>query len=621
MPSQAQTTDFRDAPVRRVDFPPADMALEERADGTLIVEPEAALEPHLANLPLALARQAETRPDQAYLAERRPAGGEWVTHSYAQTRRDADAVAQWLLDRTVPAGRSLLILSGNSIRHAVVKYGAMAAGLPVCPVSTNYSLMGGDYGRLRHVLKLVRPAVVFAEQGETYRQALENVDFGDATILTDDPARLRRPAVALSEVLATEPGAAVGDSVRGLDPDAPAAYMLTSGSTSLPKAVIQTQRMIAANLAQGRQVLGPAAGWKDVMLDWLPWNHVSGAYTKMGVLTSGGTLYIDAGRPLPGEFETTVRNLKEIPVGFFANVPAGYAMLADALERDGELREKFFGRLRLALYGGAGLPQALYDRLQELAVATTGRRVFFTSGYGATETTSGCLAIYFHSEEVGIGLPLPGTTVKLVPRDERYEIRLNGPMIMPGYLGMPEKTKESFDEEGYFRTGDAAELIDPDDIGRGLRFAGRLAEEFKLATGTWVSAGHLRTEVLQACSPMVGDALVCGADRDYLAVLAWPSRDGIERALGREPPADAAGLAADEEIGEAIRRGLAAHNRAKPGASTRIRRFAFLDEPPSVDAHELSDKGTVNQTVALRRRAGDVERLYAADPDPAVIVI
>ena len=504
--------------------------------------------------------------------------------------------------------------------HAVFKYGAMSARVPVCPVSVNYSLMGGDYGRLKHVLQLVRPAVVFAEHTQQFKAVLDGVDFGDALIVTENPSALARPAIAMNEILEHHPGPQVDASIAALDPDAASVYMLTSGSTSLPKAVIQTQRMITANLAQGCQVLGETAGWGDVMLDWLPWNHVSGAFTKMGVLTSGGTLYIDGGRPLPGKFETTIRNLKQVPVSFFTNVPAGYAMLAEAMESDDTLRQAFFKKLRLALYGGAGLSQALYDRLQQLAVDTIGERVFFTTGYGATETTSGCMSIYFHTEEVGIGLPMPGLTIKLTPVDDsRHEIRFKGQMVMSGYLG--ESVAGIFDEEGFFKIGDCVEFLSPGDVSRGLKFAGRLAEEFKLDNGTWVSGSALRAAVVQACSPFVSDALICGLNRDYVAVLAWLNCSAAERALGRPLPDSGRDLATDAEIREQITRALRDHNRKHPGTSTRLRRFAFLLEPPSIDGHELSDKGTVNQAVALRRRAADVERLYSANPDAFVVVL
>ena len=471
-------------------FPSARMREERRIDGTILATPELPLIEHLCNLPAELAARAAEHPEKTYLAERR--GGPsapWTYCSYAQMNVTVRAIAAWIVAQQIPRDRSLLILSGNSILHAAVKYGAMAARLPACPISVNYSLMGGDYGRLKHVIALVRPAIFFAEQASMFKAALEAVDFGDSVLVTDDPAALGktsfRRCVFTADVVATAAGGSVDASIRAIDADEPSIYMLTSGSTSLPKAVIQTQRMLASNLAQGRQVLGATAGWSDRMLDWLPWSHVSGAYTKMGTLTSGGSLFIDGGRPIPGRFDETLANLKELTPKFFINVPSGYAMLADALERDAELRLKFFKNLRLALYGGAGLPQPLYDRLQRLAVESVGHRIFFTAGYGATETTSGCMAIYFPTEEVGIGLPMPGLTMKLVPNADRYEVRLKGPMITPGYLNAEDERARMFDDEGFYSTGDAAVFNDPHDLGKGLKFAGRLSEEFKLGNGTW----------------------------------------------------------------------------------------------------------------------------------------
>ena len=582
-------------------FPSARMREERRIDGTILATPELPLIEHLCNLPAELAARAAEHPEKTYLAERR--GGPsapWTYCSYAQMNVTVRAIAAWIVAQQIPRDRSLLILSGNSILHAAVKYGAMAARLPACPISVNYSLMGGDYGRLKHVIALVRPAIVFAEQSSMFKAALEAVDFGDSVLVTDDPAALGktsfRRCVFTADVVATAAGGSVDASIRAIDADEPSIYMLTSGSTSLPKAVIQTQRMLASNLAQGRQVLGATAGWSDRMLDWLPWSHVSGAYTKMGTLTSGGSLFIDGGRPIPGRFDETLANLKELTPKFFINVPSGYAMLADALERDAELRLKFFKNLRLALYGGAGLPQPLYDRLQRLAVESVGHRIFFTAGYGATETTSGCMAIYFPTEEVGIGLPMPGLTMKLVPNADRYEVRLKGPMITPGYLGLSaDENRKIFDDEGFYRTGDAAQLHDPGDLGQGLKFAGRLAEEFKLSSGTWVSAGRLRAQLIEALAPFVSDILVCGENRDRLAILVWPKAASTA----------VSDIALDAEITARLHR----FNQGR-GASERITSFAILREPPSVDAHEVSDKGTINQRVALLRRAADVDRLY-----------
>jgi feruloyl-CoA synthase len=605
------------APFRQTYFPPATMRVERRLDGSMIVTPLAELQAFVANIPAELASWAQRTPERTYLAQRPVAFAPWVEHSYAQTKRDADAVAQWLLNQGIDRQRAVLILSGNSIAHAAVKYGAMTARIPVCPVSVNYALMGRDFGRLKHVVKVVQPAVVFAEQAALYRTALETVDFQDALVITDNPSALSRPAMAMSDVLATTVTDAVAKSIETIQPDEPSIYMMTSGSASLPKAVIQTQRMIAANLAQGRQVLGRTAGWQEVMLDWLPWNHVSGAFTKMGVLTSGGTLYIDGGRPMPGKFEESIANLKELTPSFYVNVPVGYAMLADALERDTQLRERFFGGVRLALYGGAGLPQALYDRFQELAVRTVGERIFFTTGYGATETSSGCMAIYFPTEQVGIGLPMPGLELKLVPTQSRYEIRLRGPMITPGYLG--STSREIFDEEGFYRSGDTATFHDETNIHRGLKFAGRLAEDFKLATGTWVSAGTLRAELLEACTPVLSDALICGENRSYVAVLAWLSDAGARSIAASEPQSTASDLAANSAVRMLLAQRLATLNAGR-GSSARVLRLKLLAEPPRVDAHEVSGKGTINQRVALERRAHDVEHVYA-EPPPADLVL
>ena len=611
-----------DAPFRDTHFPSARMRVETRPDGTLIIEPVESLPPFVPNVPQAFIAQSKLCPDKTYLAERPTPGAPWRHLSYRETRLKMEAAAEWLLDRKIPRDRSLLILSGNSQSHAIMKFGAMSARVPVCPVSVNYALMGGDYGRLRHVIELIRPAVVFAEQTALFAAALDTLDFGDAVIVTDDPKLLKRDAIATAAVLATRATPAVARSIADLDPDEPSLYMLTSGSTSMPKAVIQTQRMLAANIAQGVHVLGATAGWNDVMLDWLPWNHVAGGTQMLGIALSGGTLYIDGGKPMPGLFDESIRNLKEIAVRYYSNVPAGYAMLADALESDADMRRMFFSQMNLLLYGGAGLPQSLYDRLQRLAVQTVGRRIFFTTGYGATESTSGCMAIYFHSEKVGIGLPMPGLRIKLIPSGDRYELRMFGPMVTPGYLRMPEKAKELFDDEGYLKIGDTTRFHDPADVHQGLAFAGRLAEEFKLATGAWVHGGALRAQIVQACGGLVADALVCGENQEYLGALLWPSLPACRRLLGVEAERlDPAELLAHPRVREAVRAALAAHNAANPGSSARISRCAWLLEPPSSNRHEISDKGTINQNIALRRRAAQVAALYAEPPRADVILI
>lgn len=595
------------------------MRVELRGDGTRYIEPELRLAEFRPSLPLELAERAAATPDRTYLAERPAPGADWLRCSYREMKSGADAVAQWLLELGVPRDRSLLILSGNSIAHAMVKYGALAARVPVCPLGASYTI-GSDPTRLRHAIALTRPAVIFAEHGAACARTLAGLGPVDALFVTDDPARLGRPATALREVLDTRPDARVPASIAAIDPDEPCCYMMTSGSTGAPRAVIHTERMIGANLAQGRQVLGAAAAWDEIMVDWLPWSHVAGTYTQMGVLVSGGTLYIDSGRPLPGQFGPTLANLREIPVPFYTNVPAGFALLAEALATDAALRATFFSRLRLLLFGGASLPQALYERLQQLAVATVGARIFCSTGYGATETTSGCMSIWFPAERVGIGLPMPGLQLKLVPLDgDRYEVRMKGPMITPGYLGAPEQNAGLRDEEGWFRIGDTARFHDPADLQQGLVFAGRLSEEFKLATGAWVAAGNLRLQLLEATDPLVADLFICGEDWDAVGVLAWLRPDACRRALGVGAPEDPVLLAADPRLRALLHARIEQHNRSHAGPSQRVGRLAVLTEPPNAAHYELSDKGTVNQAAARQHRAADVATLYADPPGAAVL--
>jgi feruloyl-CoA synthase len=590
-------------PFRQTDFLPVDLAVERRDDGTILLRSRIPLREFEPCLPRVLAAQAARLGDKPYLVQRRGPQRQWTPHSYAQTKRDTDAIAQWLLDRGIARDRPILLLSGNSIAHALVKFGGMAVGVPACPVSSNYGLMDSNFARLRHVVQLTRPGVVFVEQAKPFARALAEVDFGDAIVLTATPEDAPPGAVSLADVLATPVTSAVAERIAALRGDDHAAYMLTSGSTGPPKAVVQTYANITANIAQALQTIGSAAGWHTTTMDWLPWNHVSGAFGKMNTLVAGGTLYIDDGKPVPGPlWQESLRNLREVAGSYYVNVPLGYQLLVEALEADEELRRTFFRDLRVLLYGGAGLPQPIYERLQRLAVATLGERIMLISAYGSTETTSGCLAIHFETDKVGLGVPMPGVRVKLVPVDERYEVRIAGPVVTPCYLRDPQRTAESRDEEGYYRMGDLAVFHDPQRPERGLAFAGRLAEEFKLGSGTWVCGGQLRAELLRRLAPLVDELVLCGEGHTSVGILAWPNRAALE----------SAGVAG---LQSAIRERLAAHNAANPGASTAVRRVLLLQEPPNAGAHELSDKGTVNRSAVLLRRKVDVERLYAEGAD------
>ena len=611
---------------RETDFLPVDLDIERRSGGVILLRSRIPLQAFEPCLPRVLAAQAARLGDKPYLVQRRGPQRTWTPHSYAQTKRDADAIAQWLINRRVLRDRPILLLSGNSVAHAVVKLGGMTAGVPACPVSANYGLMDANFARLRHVIALTRPGVVFVENAKPFTRALEQVDFGGAIVLTATPEDVP-PAThggshvieALQAALATPVSSAVAERLAALRGEDHAAYMLTLGSTGPPKAVMQTFENIAANIAQGHQTIGAAAGWSGVTMDWLPWSHVSGASGKMLSLVAGGTLYIDEGKPVPGPlWDESLRNLREIASSYYVNVPLGYQLLVEALENDAELRNTFFRDLKVLLYGGAGLPQPVYERIQRLAVATTGRRIMLVSAYGSTETTSGCLAIHFETDKVGIGVPMPGVTVKLMPVDSRYEVRIAGPVVTPGYLRDAQRTAESRDEEGYYRMGDLAVFHDPARPEKGLAFAGRLAEEFKLGSGTWVCGGQLRADLLRVLAPWIDELVLCGEGRTTIGVLAWPNRAALTRDFGVTPEtlSDPRMLA---PFHAALRERLAAHNAANPGASTSVRRFALLSEAPNAGAHELSDKGTVNRNAVLARRAGEVERLYAESPGPDVI--
>lgn len=544
-----------------------------RQDGTVWLKSRVPLPRHDANLARALMGRAEEKGDQPALKFR--AGDDWNAVSHAEFAGLVCAATQYLLDHEM-TGKPLIVMAGNTLPAAVWTFACYASGAVHTPVGLAYGLAGGDYARLRHVIAKTGAAMIYADPHPALAAAVE---------------ACRTPGMALADfaaAAATEPTHKVDLSIAAREPRAVASYMLTSGSTGLPKVVPQTLAMIAAATAQGLASIGEAANWGGTMLDWLPWHHAAGASVLRATLLEGGTLHVDEGKPMPGLFDTTLRNLREISVAYFNNVPAGYAMLVDALDNDPVLRRTFFKDMRLMLYGGAGLPQAVYDRLQAHAVAETGMRIHMTTGYGMTETVTGCMVIHFPTTKVGIGLPAPGLEVKLVPHDARYEVRLRGPNVMAGYLDEPEKNAAAFDEEGYYRTGDLAVFHDEADPGQGLAFAGRLAEEFKLASGNWVYGGQLREQLLGALDGLVSDLVLADDNRPYLAMMAWP-KPGVTLA----------------QVADRVR----AFNQHQRGA--KVTRVMLLDVPPRVDAHELSDKGSINRRAVIDGRAADVARLFA----------
>ncbi|HBI19668.1 MULTISPECIES: AMP-binding protein [unclassified Brevundimonas] len=605
------------SPCRPVRFGDVGLNLERREDGVLLLSAARSLTDYEPNLMATFWRWGDRQPDAPWVARREAWAGQWEVMTYGEGRKAASSIAQWLR-RHAPQGRPVLVLSENSPVHAAWMFGAMAAGVPICSVSTNYARLGPDFDRLKHVVDLLNPGVIFAESGTDYSAAVEAIATPDMRLVGPDDRSLHPGATPSSEVMGAPDVEGVRRLIEALDPTAPARYLLTSGSTGTPKAAIHTQAMMSAHAASGFQAMGDAFAWDGRVLDWLPWSHIAGSSLLTNVSSLGGSLFIDDGRPTPAGFSETLKNLLDCPPTFYGTMPTGYAMLADALEKDEGLRAAFFSELRALLFGGAGLPQVLHDRIQALAVATIGQRIAFVSGYGSTETASAVSYTWWDSDRVGMGLPTPGVKLKLVPCDGAYEVRVKGPSVTPGYLNDPARSAAAFDDEGYFKMEDLADFHDRERPELGLFFAGRRAEQFKMGNGTFVQAGQIRDSLLAACPGLLRDLVVCGDGRDRLGVLVWLAPEGVRALTGGDLSADAA--ARHPAVIAALTDGLSAYNQRDPQQSRRVAALIILSEPPSSADFEISDKGSINRAAVLKRRADAVERLYADRIDPEVIV-
>jgi len=506
------------------------------------------------------------------------------------------------------------VLSGNSVEHALVMLGCYTAGVPVAPISPAYCLMSADHAKLKHCFGVVRPKVIFAQNSALFARAFETLRGAhpDLVFVTVDGGE---GTTGLSELTGTEPTAAVEASRERLGHSTVAKYLFTSGSTGLPKAAPQTHGMFAGVIAGQDGLRDPDAPELEeppCALEWMPWSHISaGNISFNGNLWAGGTLYLDEGKPIPGMFETTIKNLYEVSPIVFGSAPVAFGMLAEAMERDPQLRRSFFKNLRYMGYGGATLSNDVSERIQALAIAETGQRVPLTTMYGATET-QGITVVHWITERVGlVGLPLPGITLKLVPNGSKYEVRVKGPTVTSGYHNDPEKTAAAFDEEGFYKLGDAARFLDPEDPAQGLVFDGRVTEDFKLDSGTWVSVGTLRPDLVAACSPYVFDMVIAGQDKPFAGALIWPSPAGMAT-LGDNPL---------EKLVATLKDRLSAFNATAGGSSRQIGRFVIMTEPPSIDAGEITDKGYVNQRATLERRSALVDALYAEPPGAGVVAV
>ncbi|NVJ18969.1 AMP-binding protein [Myxococcus sp. AM010] len=607
------------APYRPLAMRGPNVRVQSRPDGSLRVESGYVYEDVERSIVHVLARQARAHPERVFLAQRAPDGA-WRQATYADVHRRARAVAQALLSRALPEGRSVMILSGGSIEFAVVMLGAMMARVPVAPISVPFSLWSTDHGKLRHAFAVCRPAVIYTDDADRFARALQALDLTGVEVVTatGTPAVPRHSP--LSAWLDTAPTPEVDDSIERIRHDTVAKWMFTSGSTARPRCVAQTQGMMCHQLASWAALEMPASDRPaPVILDWMPWSHVGGGNIGFNHnLLRGATVYLDEGRPMPGLFERTIANIKSVSPTEFSSVPVAFRMLVDALRTDEALCHAFFRRMETMAYGGAALPAPVAHELQTLAVRTVGHRIPFTTIYGATETQ--CITqVHWTTDETGlVGLPLPGVQLKLVPTDDRYALRVRGPTVTPGH-DLEPTGRQGFDEEGFYELGDAVRFLDPARPEAGLVFAGRLAEDFKLNTGTSVAASALRQQVLSTAAPLLSDCVVCGLGEEAVGVLAWLNPSAITALLGPAP--DDVPPHARQDVLARLREAFEGHNRAFPGSSQAIRRLLLVAEPPSFDTHELTDKGSINQRVVRENRAELVRELFAPGPGPRVLVL
>jgi feruloyl-CoA synthase len=618
-------------PVRPVRLGPADVAVERRADGALLLRSPHPLGAFPDKLTERLQFWAAAAPDRILFARRDAAGG-WRTVSYARALDAARRIGAALLRRNLSADRPVMILSGNDLEHALLGLGANYVGIPYAPVSPAYSLVSTDFGKLRHVASLLTPGLVFAADGAAFGRAIEAAVPPDVElVVTKNPPPSARPTTLFRELMAGEATAAADAAHAAAGPDTIAKFLFTSGSTGTPKAVINTQRMWCANQEMLRSALAFFADEPPVIVDWAPWHHTAGGNHDVGlVIYNGGTFYLDDGKPAPGAIEETVRNLRDVAPNWYFNVPKGFEALLPFLRSDARLRENFFSRLKVLWFAGAGIGQHVFDAMKDLAVRTCGEQILFLTGLGATETAPFALSRTWDTgNAANVGLPPPGLDVKLIPmegqdhskdhgKDEiKYEMRLRGPSITPGYWRDGALTAAAFDGEGFYRLGDAFRFHDPADPARGLLFEGRIAEDFKLATGTWVQVGPLKGAFIAHFAPFVRDVVIAGPERGALAALAVPDIEACRRLaphLDADTPPDA--LLADPQVRREFLFLLGAFASQGTGSSNRIARMAFLTVPPSLDAGEITDKGSINQRAVLRHRAAVVDALYAT-PAPS----
>jgi len=608
------------APLRSVRLGALDAVVDRRGDGTIYIRSRQALDDYHDSIAEPLEHWARVAPDRVYLAQR-DADGHWRKLTYAQVLDNVQRIGAALLRRGLSKDRPIVVLSGNDIEHALLALASMYVGIPYAPISPAYSLLSSDFGKLRMIVELLTPGMVFAADGMAFGRALYATVSDDIELVVTKNPLGDRPTTLFADLIGDEDTSGVAAARSQVAPDTIAKFLFTSGSTGTPKAVINTHRMLNSNQAMLRGGLAFVKDEPPVIVDWLPWSHTFGSNHNFNlVLVNGGSFYIDDGNPTPPGVPKTARNLRDIAPTIYFNVPKGFEALIPHFRADAALRKNFFSRLNVLFYAGAGLNQATWDAMNDIAVETTGERVIFISSLGSTETAPAALACTWDFDRPGnIGLPCRGVELKLVPNEGKLEARLRGPHITPGYWRQDDHTQNAFDKEGYYKLGDALKFADPDDPDKGLIFDGRIAEDYKLSTGTWVSVGPLRGRFIDHFAPYVRDVVLAGADRDFIGALVFPDVEGCRKLAGLGPEATPAQIVAAPTVRLLFTERLFMLTADSKGSSTRVERLILMAEPPSMDKGEATDKGSINQRAVLATRAALVDELYADTPSPNVI--
>ena len=606
------------APFRPVRLGHFTARAETRADGTTLVLPDTPLGPYPRALVDALEGWAKKTPQNLLIADRY--GNDWRRLSYADVLERLPPLAQALIDAGLSVERPLIVISGNEIEHFLLGMAAMWVGIPYAPISPAYSLLSTDFGKLRHIAELLTPGLIYASDGAQFERAVNAVFDKDIPLLVRTNPLTTRATRLFDDLLKTPVTPDVAARHAAITPDTVAKILFTSGSTGVPKGVITTNRMMACNQEMIRSALAFLDDEPPVLLDWMPWNHVAGSSHNTGIaFYNGGSFFIDDGRPTPAGIGATIRNIKDVRPSFMTNVPKAYEFLVAGFEDDTELRTRFFERLKLLQYAGASLSQHVFEGLERHARAELGQRIMIITGYGSTETAPFAFTTTWAVEEAGhIGLPAPGMEIKLVPNGDKRELRLKGPNVTPGYWREQDLTTVAFDEEGFYRIGDAVRQVDPDDLNEGFVFDGRVSEDFKLSTGTWVDMAGIRSAVINACAPLIRDVVFTGLDRNFIGAMIFPDVEAATRFAGLPTGTDAEAVLHHPQVREKFRTSLEALAKRATGSSNHVARALVLMTPPDIDKGEVTDKGSINQRAVRAARADLVEALYAETPGPEI---